>query len=181
MTCTQHYNSPLGEMLLAADDAGLTGLWFVGQKYFTDGLGEKLAGTASSSATQETPNATSQTTAILAKAVRWLDTYFAGKEPNFTPPLNPSGTPFQQEVWQLLLDIPYGQTTTYGELARQLAEQRNISRMSAQAVGSAVGHNHISLIIPCHRVLGTDGSLTGYAGGIEKKKALLKLEGTHLS
>lgn len=161
MTYTQHYDSPLGGILLAADDVGLTGLWFDGQKYFARGLSnERIA--------QETP--------ILTEAKRWLDIYFAGKEPDFTPPLHPIGSAFRRSVWEILLQIPYGQTTTYGEIARQLAKKQGLDRMSAQAVGGAVGHNEISIIIPCHRVVGAGGSLTGYAGGIGKKETLLKLE-----
>ena len=161
MTYTQHYDSPLGGILLAADDVGLTGLWFDGQKYFARGLSnERIA--------QETP--------ILTEAKRWLDIYFTGKAPDFTPPLHPIGSAFRRSVWEILLQIPYGQTTTYGEIARQLAKKQGLERMSAQAVGGAVGHNEISIIIPCHRVVGADGSLTGYAGGIGKKEKLLKLE-----
>ena len=115
-------------------------------------------------------------TPILAEAARWLDIYFTGKEPGFTPPLHPIGSPFRQAVWEILLQIPYGQTTTYGEIARQLAEKQGREKMSSQAVGGAVGHNEISVIIPCHRVVGTGGSLTGYAGGIDKKVKLLELE-----
>ena len=158
---TPHYESPLGGILLAADDIGLTGLWFEGQKYFARTL---------DAVHQE------QETAVLSEARRWLDVYFGGQEPDFTPPLHPAGSAFQQEVWALLRRIPCGQTTTYGALAKQLAAERGLSRMSAQAVGGAVGHNGISIIIPCHRVVGTDGSLTGYAGGIDKKAALLRLE-----
>lgn len=161
MTYIQHYNSPLGGILLAADDIGLTGLWFDGQKYFADSLpAEHIE--------RETP--------ILTDAKRWLDIYFAGTEPDFTPPLRPVGSAFRLAVWELLLQIPYGQTVTYGELARMLSEKQGLARMSAQAVGGAVGHNSISLIIPCHRVVGTNGSLTGYAGGIDKKIKLLELE-----
>ena len=160
-TCT--YKSVLGDILLAADEIGLTGLWFVGQKYFADTLADDRV-------QRETP--------ILTEAKHWLDVYFSGKEPEFTPPLHPVGSEFRQEVWKILLQIPYGQTITYGEIARQLAEKRNTPGMSAQAVGGAVGHNEVSIIIPCHRVVGTGGSLTGYAGGIEKKIALLKLEHT---
>ena len=161
MTYIQHYDSPLGGILLAADEIGLTGLWFDGQKYFARGLSnERIA--------QETP--------ILTEARRWLDIYFTGKEPDFTPPLHPIGSEFRKAVWEILLQIPYGQTTTYGEIARQLAEKQGLARMSAQAVGGAVGHNKISIIIPCHRVVGTNGSLTGYAGGIHKKEQLLELE-----
>lgn len=158
---TSVYSSELGDILLAADEIGLTGLWFFGQSYFADTLpAEQVA--------QETP--------ILAQAKEWLDEYFSGKEPDFTPKLHPIGSPFRQAVWKLLLQIPYGQTTTYGEIARQLEKLQNRPHMSAQAVGGAVGHNGISIIIPCHRVVGTKGSLTGYAGGLDKKMALLELE-----
>lgn len=163
-TCT--YLSPLGEILLAADEIGLTGLWFEGQKYFANTLPDERV-------LQETP--------ILKEAKRWLDIYFSGKEPEFTPPLHPTGSEFRQQVWQILLQIPYGQTITYGEIARRLEETQNTSHMSAQAVGGAVGHNEVSIIIPCHRVVGTNGSLTGYAGGIDKKIALLQLEHTDMS
>ena len=158
---TQHYDSPLGGILLAADEIGLTGLWFDGQKYYADRL-------PAARTEQETP--------VLAETKRWLDRYFSGREPDFLPPLHPAGSAFQQAVWALLLQIPYGQTVTYGELARQLAEKQGRPRMSAQAVGGAVGHNKISIIIPCHRVVGTGGSLTGYAGGIDRKVKLLALE-----
>lgn len=161
MMYTMSYDSPLGEILLAADETGVTGLWFEGGKYFADVLD---------------PEHQEQETPILQQAKRWLDVYFGGQEPDFTPPLHPIGSAFRQEVWELLLKIPYGQTTTYGELAKQLAAKHDLSRMSAQAVGGAVGHNAISIIIPCHRVVGTNGSLTGYAGGIDKKVKLLTLE-----
>ena len=161
MIYTGTYQSPLGGVLLTADEIGLTGLWFEGQKYFAHTLtGEQIP--------KETP--------VLAEAKKWLDLYFSGKEPNFIPPLHPAGSPFRQAVWKLLLQIPYGQTTTYGEIARQLEKLQNRPHMSAQAVGGAVGHNGISIIIPCHRVVGTKGSLTGYAGGLDKKMALLELE-----
>ena len=158
---TSVYSSELGDILLAADEIGITGLWFFGQSYFADTLPtEQIA--------QETP--------ILTQAREWLDEYFSGKEPDFTPTLHPMGSPFRQAVWKLLLQIPYGQTTTYGEIARQLEKLQNRPHMSAQAVGGAVGHNGISIIIPCHRVVGTKGNLTGYAGGLDKKMALLELE-----
>ena len=163
-TCT--YKSELGNILLAADEIGLTGLWFEGQKYFANTLPEEHI-------SQETP--------ILTDAKKWLDIYFSGEEPKFTPPLHPTGSAFRQAVWQILLQIPYGQTITYGEIARQISEMQNTPHMSAQAVGGAVGHNEISIIIPCHRVVGTNGSLTGYAGGIDKKIALLNLEHTDMS
>ena len=158
---TSIYSSELGDILLAADEIGLTGLWFFGQSYFADTLpAEQIE----------------QETVILAQAKEWLDVYFSGKKPDFTPPLHPIGSPFRQAVWKLLLQIPYGQTTTYGEIARQMEKLQNRPHMSAQAVGGAVGHNGISIIIPCHRVVGTKGSLTGYAGGLDKKMALLELE-----
>ena len=166
MVSTCHYDSPLGGILLAADEIGLTGLWFDGEKYFADNLPAEYT-------ERETP--------ILVEVKRWLDIYFTGKEPDFLPPLHPIGSAFRQSVWEILLQIPYGKTTTYGEIARQLAEKRKLPRMSAQAVGGAVGHNEISIIIPCHRVVGTNGSLTGYAGGIDKKMKLLKLECTDMT
>ena len=166
MTYTSHYDSPLGGILLAADETGLTGLWLDGQKYFANDLSaEHIA----------------RETEILALAKRWLDIYFSGKEPDFLPPLHPIGSAFRQAVWRILLQIPYGQTTTYGEIARRLAAEMGLDHMSAQAVGGAVGHNEISIIIPCHRVVGADGSLTGYAGGISKKETLLKLERADMS
>ena len=166
MVYTCHYESPLGGILLAADEIGLTGLWFDGEKYFADHLPEEHI-------EQETP--------ILTETKRWLDIYFTGTEPDFLPPLHPIGSAFRQEVWEILLQIPYGKTTTYGEIARRLAEKRGLPQMSAQAVGGAVGHNEISILIPCHRVVGTNGSLTGYAGGIQKKVKLLELEGTDMT
>ena len=166
MIFIQHYDSPLGSILLAADEIGLRGLWFDGQKCFARGLpAERIE----------------QNTPALAEAGRWLDMYFAGHEPDFLPPLHPVGSAFRQSVWEILLQIPYGKTMTYGEIARQLAAKTGRPRMSAQAVGGAVGHNEISIIIPCHRVVGTNGSLTGYAGGIEKKIKLLELEQTDMT
>ena len=161
MMFTAHYQSPLGEILLAADEVGLTGLWFDRAKYYAAGLA---------------PQSTERETPPLTEAKRWLDVYFSGKMPDFMPPLHPIGSAFRQAVWTMLLQIPYGHTTTYGEIARHLAGTAGLSRMSAQAVGGAVGHNEISIIIPCHRVVGTSGSLTGYAGGIERKVKLLELE-----
>ncbi|HIV40976.1 MAG TPA: methylated-DNA--[protein]-cysteine S-methyltransferase [Candidatus Mediterraneibacter guildfordensis] len=161
MHYTTFYESPIGRMLLAADDTGLTGLWFEGQKYFARCLDRETE-------EKELP--------VFAEAKRWLDIYFSGKEPDFTPPLHFTGTDFQKEVWEILCAIPYGQTMTYGAIADQLAKKRGLSRMSAQAVGGAVGHNNLSIIVPCHRVVGSDGSLTGYAGGIERKTFLLNLE-----
>ena len=161
MIFTQHYDSPLGGILLAADGTGLRGLWFDGQKYFARDLSAERI---------------EQNTPALTEAKRWLDIYFAGKEPDFLPPLHPFGSDFRQRVWSILLQIPYGRTMTYGQIAKQLAKKRGLANMSAQAVGGAVGHNEISVIIPCHRVVGANGSLTGYAGGIDKKIKLLELE-----
>ena len=161
MQYTSQYHSPLGEILMAADDIGLTGLWFVGQKYYALYLDKE---------NQE------KETQILKDTKIWLDIYFSGKEPNFKLPLHFTGTDFQNEVWEILYSIPYGKTMTYGEIANILAKRKGLERMSAQAVGGAVGHNGISIIVPCHRVVGSQGSLTGYAGGIDKKVSLLKLE-----
>ena len=166
MIFIQHYDSPLGGILLAADETGLTGLWFDGQKFFAHDL---PAGRVE------------QNTPALSEVKRWLDIYFTGKEPDFMPPLHPIGSAFRRSVWDILLRIPYGQTTTYGEIARQLAEKQGRPRIAAQAVGGAVGHNKISIIIPCHRVVGTNGSLTGYAGGIDKKVKLLEWEHTDMT
>lgn len=162
MQCTAPYLSPLGRLLLAADDDGLTGLWFEGQKYFARTLDK---------------GCTESPLPIFQEVRRWLDLYFSGSQPGFTPPLHFIGTPFQIEVWTLLTSIPYGKTVTYGELASRLADRKGLAHMSAQAVGGAVGHNPISILVPCHRVVGSGGSLTGYAGGLERKAALLALEG----
>lgn len=161
MQYISHYTSPLGKMLLAADEGGLTGLWFEGQKYFARCLDKEQE-------EKEIP--------LFAEARRWLDIYFAGRDPDFHLPLHFRGTDFQNEVWELLCSIPYGRTMTYGQIAKLLAAKRELPRMSAQAVGGAVGHNEISIIVPCHRVIGADGSLTGYAGGIDRKAKLLALE-----
>lgn len=165
MQYTSHYQSPLGAILLAADDTGLTGLWFEGQKYFALHLDEEHE-------EREIP--------LFTDVKHWLDLYFAGKNPDFSVPLHLMGTEFQKAVWEILCTIPYGETTTYGNIARQIAKKRGLDHMSAQAVGGAIGHNPVSIIVPCHRVLGTNGSLTGYAGGIEKKISLLTLEGAKL-
>lgn len=153
MIFTASCASPLGGIVLAADEIGLTGLWFTGAKYFGAGL-------PASAAEADTP--------ILAEARRWLEGYFTGQRPAALPPLHPSGSPFRRAVWDILLTIPYGETTTYGRIAQQLAAQRGLEHLSAQAVGGAVGHNPISILIPCHRVIGANGSLTGYAGGMKK-------------
>ncbi len=155
------YVSPLGSITFASDGEALTGLWFDEQKHFPHKL-------ISESTEEELP--------IFTQAIKWLNTYFGGKAPDFTPPICLTATPFRKAVYEILLTIPYGQTMTYGEIANIIAEQKGIERMSAQAVGGAVGHNPISIIIPCHRVVGADGSLTGYAGGVDRKIELRKLE-----
>lgn len=177
---TCQYESPLGGITMASDGEALTGLWFDGQKYFADTL-------ASYHEEKNLP--------AFAQTKKWLDLYFRGKNPDFTPPLRLKGSEFRRKVWDILLAIPYGETMTYGEIARKLVEETvgDISAVGdgatttrkevgakqhvcAQAVGGAVGHNPISLIVPCHRVVGADGSMTGYAGGIDKKVKLLELE-----
>lgn len=161
MIYIQQYKSPLGSITMAADEKALTGLWFDGQKYFGETLPSEVE-------KKELP--------VFTQAKEWLDIYFQGKEPGFTPPLNLSGTPFRREIWNILLSIPYGQNMTYGQIADVIARQKGLSRMSAQAVGNAVGHNPVSLIVPCHRVVGGKGQLTGYAGGVDRKEKLLALE-----
>ena len=156
------WSSPLGLIDLASDGNAVTGLWFRGQKYYPGYLDGAEQGDAPP---------------VLIQTRQWLEHYFQGRDPGPTPPLAPTGTPFQREVWDLLAAIPYGETRTYGDLAQDLARRRGLPHMSAQAVGGAVGRNPISLLIPCHRVVGTSGSLTGYAGGIGRKRALLELEG----
>ena len=155
MKYTNYYSSPLGKLLMAADDIGLTGLWFENQL---------------------DPEHQEKELPVFNQTKQWLDLYFSGQTPDFTPPIHMTGTPFQTAVWNILEQIPYGQTTTYGDIAAQIAKQKGIAHMSAQAVGQAVGRNKISIIIPCHRVIGKNGTLTGYAGGLDKKTALLSIE-----
>ena len=162
MQYISHFSSPLGELLISSDEAGLTGLWFAGQRYFASTLRAEYE---------------ENTTPLLQETREWLTLYFSGRDPRFTPPLHLLGSPFRLRVWELLLSVPYGETVTYGELARRLSVLHG-TNVSARAVGGAVGHNPISLVVPCHRVLGAKGSLTGYAGGTERKAALLRLEGT---
>lgn len=166
MTYTYHYNSPLGGITIASDGKGITGLWFDGQKYFGLTLPEYYE---------------EKVLPVFEDTRRWLDIYFSGREPDFTPPMSVEATAFRKAVWDILIAIPYGKTMTYGEIADKIAGRMGLERMSAQAVGGAVGHNAISLIIPCHRVVGTNGSLTGYAGGIERKIQLLTLEKADMS
>jgi methylated-DNA-[protein]-cysteine S-methyltransferase len=165
MDFISHYDSPLGSMTMASDGTRLVGLWFNGQKYFASTL--------------ESKHEERDDLPVFEETRHWLDLYFAGKDPGFTPALFKRGNVFRRRVWEVLLDIPYGRTMTYGDIARAIAKEKGLKSMSAQAVGGAVGHNPISLIIPCHRVIGTDGSLTGYAGGIEKKRWLIQKEQNH--
>lgn len=167
MYWTTTLDSPVGSLTLASNGTGLCGLWLEGQQYFCSTVKEPML------LWDDLP---------VFHAVRdWLNAYFEGKQPDPSRiPLTPAGSLFRQQVWKLLLEIPYGSTTTYGDLARQIAALRGLPSMSAQAIGGAVGHNPISIIIPCHRVLGADGRLTGYAGGIDRKVHLLTLEGVSL-
>ena len=165
MIHTTHYQSPLGDILLASQDGKLIGLWIEGQKLYLTDLDEGII---------DNP-----TDPVLVQTQNWLNRYFAGDKPKPDElPLAPIGSDFRQQVWQILQTIPYGQTTTYKQIADTIAKKRGIKQMSAQAVGGAVGHNPISIIIPCHRVVGTDGSLTGYAGSLDKKTFLLHHEFT---
>ena len=161
MKYTNYYSSPLGKLLMAADDIGLTGLWFENQLHYAYNLD---------------PEHQEKELPVFNQTKQWLDLYFSGQTPDFTPPIHMTGTPFQTAIWNILEQIPYAQTTTYGDIAAQIAKQKGIAHMSAQAVGQAVGRNKISIIIPCHRVIGKNGTLTGYAGGLDKKTALLSIE-----
>lgn len=162
MDYIHHYHSPLGRITMASDGIALIGLWFYGQKYF----GATMA-----------KNNTEKTLSIFEETKQWLDIYFQGKNPGVIPPISLNSTDFRMEVWEILLSIPYGKTMTYGQIADLIADRQGVNKISAQAVGGAVGHNPISIIVPCHRVVGANGNLTGYAGGIDKKSALLSLEG----
>lgn len=166
MIFTSEYLSPLGTITLSCDETSVTGLWFNGQRHFGNILPKETM-------QEETP--------LLRQAKHWLDIYFFGQKPDFLPPLRYDSTPFRKMVCDIMLTIPYGKTMTYGEIATEVAKRTGIPKMSAQAVGGAVGHNPISLIIPCHRVVGTSGSLTGYGGGIQRKIKLLELEHTDMS
>ena len=158
----QTYPSPLGNLRMASDGEALVGLWFEGQRHFGSTL---------------KPEAVAARLPVFDQTVRWLDLYFGGEIPDFTPPLHLRGTAFRRQVWELLLQVPYGETSTYGALARLLAEQTGRpAGQLARAVGGAVARNPVSLIVPCHRILAADGSLTGYAAGLERKAALLELE-----
>ncbi|MGC8492849.1 MAG: methylated-DNA--[protein]-cysteine S-methyltransferase [Syntrophobacteraceae bacterium] len=162
------YESPVGRIMLGANDKGLVGLWIEGQKYFGDTVDGEFV---------EKPDLP-----IFAAVRKWLDAYFAGEKPPISDlALAPIGGEFRKAVWDILCEIPYGQYTTYGKIAKKMALRMNKKSMSSQAVGGAVGHNPISIIIPCHRVVGSNGSLTGYAGGIRKKIQLLEIEGVDTS
>lgn len=162
MINTIHYKSPLGDILLASDNNRLIGAWFEGQKYYMANISDDLI--------ERKDN-------VLIKTEKWLDSYFNGEKPSIDElPLGPNGSDFRLEVWKILCEIPYGETASYKDIASKIAENRGIEKMSAQAVGGAVGHNPISIIIPCHRVIASDGALTGYAGGLDKKIFLLKHE-----
>lgn len=162
------YLSPVGNITLACDGDSLVGLWIEGQKYHGNTISEDLI------ENNDIP--------VFDSAKKWLDRYFKGEKPHISElPLAPIGSGFRQEVWNILCEIPYGQVVTYGDIAKKMAARMNKESMSSQAVGGAVGHNPISIIIPCHRVVGSNGSLTGYAGGIHKKIKLLELEGADMS
>ena len=158
-----YYNSPVGKLLIASKDGKLIGLWIEGQKYYLGKIKDELI--------------ENDKEEILVKTKKWLDKYFLGENPKISDlEISLNGTSFEKVVWELLKKIPYGEVTTYKELSKKVAKKLKKEKMSAQAVGGAIGHNPISIIIPCHRIVGTDGSLTGYAGGIDKKVKLLKHE-----
>jgi O-6-methylguanine DNA methyltransferase len=168
MTYSTHYSSPVGSILLASNGESLVGLWIEGQKYFGDTVEEAM---------NEKFNLP-----IFTATKNWLDKYFAGQKPVISDlPLAPNGGAFRTAVWDILCEIPYGEVITYGDIAKKMAMKMNKASMSSQAVGGAVGHNPISIIIPCHRVVGANGSLTGYAGGLDKKVKLLEHEGVDMS
>ena len=154
-------HSPLGEVRLRSDGESLIGLWFVGQVNDAKDISDLEI-------KNDLP--------IFGQVESWLESYFSGKQTSITIPLQPKGTSFQQRVWQILQEIPYGETMTYGEIAQRIAKEKGVETFSAQAVGQAVGKNPISILIPCHRVLGKNGALTGYAGGVYRKEKLLQLE-----
>ena len=158
-----YYNSPVGKLLIASKDGKLIGLWIEGQKYYLGKIKDELI--------------ENDKEEILVKTKKWLNKYFLGENPKISDlDISLNGTSFEKVVWELLKKIPYGEVTTYKELSKKVAKKLGKEKMSAQAVGGAIGHNPISIIIPCHRVVGKDGSLTGYAGGIDKKVKLLKQE-----
>ena len=163
MIYTSNYKSPIGNLLIASKENKLVGLWIENQKYYLSNFKDKII---------ETENLE-----ILVKTKKWLDRYFKGEKPDISElEINLIGSEFRKSVWEILKNIPYGEVITYNDIAKELAKQKGIKKMSAQAVGGAVGHNPISIIIPCHRVVGSNGSLTGYEGGIKKKIYLLEHE-----
>lgn len=162
MIYTTHYKSPIGDILLASKNNKLIGLWIEGQKYYFSCLKDEIK---------------EEEKEILIKTKEWLDRYFKGEKPSINElDLNPLGSDFRKSVWKILCEIPYGEVITYKDIADTIAKQKGLKKMSSQAVGGAVSHNTISIIIPCHRVVGSNGSLTGYAGGIDKKVYLLNHE-----
>ena len=167
MDYVHHYKSPLGGITIASDGTALVGLWFEERQRFY------AASIAQDHEEKSLP--------VFELADRWLDLYFSGRNPGFIPPVTLRTSEFRQAVCRIMLDIPFGRTMTYGTIAKIVARQRGIPRMSAQAVGGAVGHNPVSLMIPCHRVIGAGGALVGYGGGLDRKTALLALEHADLS
>ena len=168
MIYTSYYNSPVGKLLLASKNNTLIGVWIENQKYYLSNLKEKMQ--------------IKDDEEILIKTKNWLDRYFENKNPHISElDIEPIGTDFSKKVWTILCTIPYGKVITYGEIAKKISKAMNKDKMSAQAVGNAVAHNPISIIIPCHRVIGANGNLTGYAGGLDIKMRLLKHEGVDIS
>ena len=162
MQCLSFYDSPLGDMFLTSDDIGLTSIGFSNQRFSYEDSHIEYKECESD---------------CIRDGKRWLDIYFTGKNPDFLPPLHLIGTAFQKEVWEILLSIPYGCVTTYGDIAKEIAKSHNLEKMSSRAVGGAVGHNPISIVVPCHRVIGSGNNTTGYGGGLERKLKLLSIEG----
>lgn len=192
------YDSPLGKILILGDLEGIIGIYFDGQREFYDFLNNeeiknfedtknfelKYKNLKGKSLFHEKSKVSGEDICenkIFDETKKWLDIYFSRKEPKFTPKLNIRGSEFRKDVWKILLEIPYGKTLTYKAIAEKLVMSGKYERMSAQAVGGAVGHNPISIIIPCHRVAGASGSLTGYAGGLDRKVKLLELEGLDMN
>lgn len=168
MIYTTNFDSPVGMITLATADKKLIGLWLGGRNFFESTIEEEMIANDDLEIFLDTRN--------------WLDQYFAGKKPAISDlPLSPSGSEFRKSVWRILCKVPYGEVTTYGKVAEEIAKERGIAKMSAQAIGGALAHNPISIIIPCHRVVGSDGSLIGYAGGIDRKIKLLEYEDVDLS
>lgn len=177
MQYTKRYESPLGKLTMVSNGTHLNGLWFENQKYFSGSMiGEDTIRNEDAVRNDE-----ASAHCIFQQVEDWLDCYFRGGIPKDMPPLEMHGSPFRLAVWEILKTIPYGEVITYGEIAKQIAKKRGIEKMSAQAIGGAVGHNPISIIVPCHRVVGQNGSLTGYGGGMDRKAALLTLEKLDMS